>query len=298
MNDLTQYLVDEFVEDYEEGRLTRREALRVLTGLTGAALAGALLDARAQQPAPAPTAASPGTSPQVSASDPAIVAGPVTIPGPDGALLAYLARPAQEGRFPVVLVCHENRGLTPHTQDVTRRLAKAGFVAVAADLVSREGGTAKHADSAIPALLGKGTPAEQVADFQAALRYAQAQPFARADRVGMIGFCYGGGVTWRVAVATPELRAAVPFYGLPPAAADVPKINASVLAIYAGRDQRINANIPAIEAAMQENRKAFRKIVYPDVDHAFYNDAGGRYDAAAAAAAWSETLAFLRQALA
>jgi len=281
VNDLKQYLIDEFVEDYEEGRLTRREALRLLAGLTGVTLAGTLLDARAQQPAPAP---------QVAPDDPAIVAGPVTIPGD---VMGYVARPARDGRFPIVLVAHENRGLTPHIEDVTRRLAKAGFVGVAVDLLSREGGTRKLDPNDVPALLGK----QPVSDFQAALKYAQAQPFARADRVGMIGFCYGGGVTWRVAVATPGIAAAVPFYGLPAAAADVPKLSAHVLAIYAGRDQRINANIPAIEDAMRANGKSFAKIVYPDVDHAFHNDTSDRYNAAATRAAWSETIAFLQKSL-
>ncbi len=293
MNDLTQYLIDEFVEDYEEGRLTRREALRLLAGLTGVTLAGTLLDARAQQPAPAPGAPS-AVAPQVAPDDPAIVAGPVTITGD---VMGYLARPARDGRFPIVLVSHENRGLTPHIEDVTRRLAKAGFVGVAVDLLSREGGTRKLDPNDVPALLGKQPPAQPVSDFQAALEYAQAQPFARADRVGMIGFCYGGGVTWRVAVATPAIAAAVPFYGLPAAAADVPKLSAHVLAIYAGRDQRINANIPAIEDAMRASGKSFAKIVYPDVDHAFHNDTSDRYDAAAARAAWGETIAFLQKNL-
>lgn len=293
MNDLRQYLIDEFVEDFEEGRLTRREALRLLAGLTGVTLAGTLLDARAQQAAPAASAPARAT-PQVAPDDPAIVAGPVTMAG---AIMVYLARPARAGRFPIVLVCHENRGLTAHIEDVTRRLAKAGFVGVAVDLLSREGGTRKLDPNEVPGLLGKHPPTQPVADFQAAMEYAQAQPFARADRVGMIGFCYGGGVTWRVAVATPGLAAAVPFYGLPAAAADVPKLHARVLAIYAGRDQRINANIPAIEAAMQEHHKPFAKIVYPDVDHAFHNDTSDRYNAAAAHAAWDEAIAFLRKNL-
>lgn len=293
MSDLRQYLIDEFVEDYEEGRLTRREALRLLAGLTGVPLAAALLDARAQQPAPA-AAAPAAAGPQVAPDDPAIVAGPASF-GAD--LAGYLARPARDGRFPIVLVCHENRGLTPHIEDVTRRLARAGFVGVAVDLVSREGGTRKLDSNDVPSLLGKQPPGQPVADFQAALKYAQAQPFARPDRVGMIGFCYGGGVTWRVAVATPEVAAAVPFYGLPAAAADVPKLTGSVLAIYAGRDARINANIPAIEAATKENGKSFAKIVYPDVDHGFHNDTNERYNAAAARAAWAETIAFLQKTL-
>lgn len=299
MDDLKQYLVDEFVEDYEKGRLSRRDALRLIAGLTGSALAAQLVDARAQQPAPA--AAAPPAVPagvRVPLDDPAIVAGPVRFATADGDVAGYLARPAAAGRHPIALVCHENRGLTPHIEDVTRRLASAGYVGVAVDLVSRDGGTAKHAYDAIPGILGKAPAGQAVADFQAALKYAQAQPYARADRVGMIGFCFGGGVAWRVAAATPTVRAAVPFYGLPASAAEIPKIEAAVLAIYAARDERINATIPATEAAMQQARKTFRKVVYPDTEHAFHNDTGTRYHAEAAAAAWRETLAWLAQHLA
>ncbi|TMG71534.1 MAG: dienelactone hydrolase family protein, partial [Betaproteobacteria bacterium] len=168
--------------------------------------------------------------------------------GREGAarLAGYLARPKQSGSFPIVLVCHENRGLTRHVEDVARRVAKAGYVGIAVDLLSREGGTAKHGFDAIPGILGKAAPARHVQDFQSGLAYARSQPFARADRVGMTGFCFGGAVTWRVAAAVPDLRAAVPFYGVPVQESDVPKIGAAVLAIYGGLDDRINQNIPAI----------------------------------------------------
>jgi carboxymethylenebutenolidase len=295
MNDLQRYLVEEAAEDYAEGRLTRREALRAIAGVVGAALAASMLDARAQGakpkiPAPKPA---PSVAPQVSPNDPDIVAGVAEFPG-DGhvRLDGYFARPARTGLFPVVLVCHENRGLTRHIEDVTRRLAKAGYVALAVDLLSREGGTDKYDYDAIPGILGKAPPARHVQDFKSGLAFARSQMAARVDRAGMVGFCFGGAVTWRVAAALPELRAAVPFYGVPVPDAEVPGIGAAVLAIYAGRDERINQNIPAIEAAMAKNRKTFRKIVYPDVDHAFHNDSGARYNAGAAKAAWSETLAW------
>jgi carboxymethylenebutenolidase len=293
MNELQRYLAEEFAEDYAHGRLTRRQALKAIAGLTGAAVAAQMLDARAQA-APAEKA-SPAPSTKAAAAlvapnDPAIVASSVRFDGGDAELRGYLARPAGGGSSPIVLVCHENRGLTPHIEDVSRRAAKAGYVALAVDLLSREGGTAAHEYDAIPTLLGKAPPERHVRDFQAGLAATKALPFARPDRAGITGFCFGGGVTWRVAAGVPELRAAVPFYGLPVAAADVPKINAAVLAIYAGRDDRINANIPAIEAAMKENGKTFKKIVYPGVDHAFHNDTGDRYNADAAKAAWQETL--------
>lgn len=289
MDDLRRYLVEEAIEDFEEGRLSRRDALKMIAGITGAAMAAQMLEARAQ------AKARPGYAPakseySVPATDPSVIGRAVPFQGSDGQLRGYLARPAKDGRYPIVLVCHENRGLTPHIEDVTRRLAKAGYVGMAVDLLSREGGTAKHEFDAIPGLLGKAAPERHVQDFASGLAYAKSQAFVRADRAGMTGFCFGGGVTWRVAAGVPELRAAVPFYGVPVPAADVPKINAAVLAMYADRDQRVNANIPAIEAAMKQNGKTFRKIVYSNSDHAFHNDTGERYNPVAAKAAWDETL--------
>jgi carboxymethylenebutenolidase len=289
-NDLTRYLVEEAIEDFEEGRLSRRGALKMIAGITGAAAAAQMLDAHAQQAA-LKSGYSPARSPySVAANDIAVVARPVPFQGSDGQLRGYIARPAKDGRYPIVLVCHENRGLTPHIEDVTRRVAKAGYVGMAVDLLSREGGTAKHDYEAVPGLLSKAPPERHVQDFASGLAFAKSQPFARADRAGMTGFCFGGGVTWRVAAGVPELRAAVPFYGLPVPAAEVPKIKAAVLALYGERDQRINANIPAIEEAMKANGKTFRKIIYKDADHAFHNDTGDRYSAAAAKAGWDEAL--------
>jgi carboxymethylenebutenolidase len=296
MDELQRYLVEEAVEDYEEGRLSRREALKAIAGITGAAFAAQMLEARAQG---APAGKAPASSaPLVAPGDPSIVAGIAEFPGEGIRLAGYLARPAAAGSYPIVLVCHENRGLTRHIEDVTRRAAKAGYVGLAVDLLSREGGTAKHDFEAIPGILGKAAPARHVQDFKSGLAYARSQPSARGDRVGMTGFCFGGAVTWRVAAGVPDLRAAVPFYGVPVQEGDVPGIGAAVLAIYGGLDDRINQNIPAIEAAMQKHGKTFRKIVYPKVDHAFHNDTGTRYNAEAAKAAWSETLAWFGKYLA
>jgi carboxymethylenebutenolidase len=294
MDDLTRYLVDEFVEDYEQGRLTRRDALKLIAGIVGASVAAHRLDAHAQTPpAPLSSAAPPTASAyQVAPSDPSINASSVHFPGGGADLRGYLTKPARDGMFPIVLVCHEGRGLTRHIEDVTRRVAKAGYVGLAVDLLSREGGTDQNASDTIPALLAKAPPERHVKDFQFGLDAAKAQPFARKDRIGIVGFCFGGGVTWRVATGIPELRAAVPFYGPPLSADEVPKLKAAVLAIYAGRDERVNADIPAIESAMQKHGKTFRKIVYPDVEHAFHNDTGDRFNPAAARAAWDETLAW------
>src|SRR5215471_15146304 len=211
MNDLQRYLVEEAVEDYEEGRLTRRQALRAIAGVAGAALATQVLDARGQAgKAPAPKSA-PSVTPQVAPNDPEIVAGVAEFPGEGARLDGYLARPARDGAFPIVLVCHENRGLTRHIEDVTRRVAKAGYLGLTVDLLSRAGGTDKHDFDAIPGILGKAPPARHVQDFRSGLAFARSQSAARADRVGMVGFCFGGAVTWRIAAAVPDLRAAVPF---------------------------------------------------------------------------------------
>ncbi len=302
MDPLKRYLIEEAVEDYEEGRMSRREVMTVLTGLVGAVLGAELLAAckkseRVKDAAPAhppPVDAAPAAKPIVAPDDPELVAAPAEFSG----LRGYVARPAKEGSYAVVLVCHENRGLTPHIEDVTRRVAKAGYVGLAVDLLSRDGGTAKYTEDQVPEILGKAPPERHVEDFIAGLAHARTQPGARADRVGMTGFCFGGGVTWRVAAGLPELRAAVPFYGQPVDVAQVPNIQAAVLAIYAEKDDRINQQIPAIEQAMKDQGKTFQKIVYPGTQHAFHNDTRERYDASAAKAAWGETLAWFGQYLA
>jgi carboxymethylenebutenolidase len=314
MSDLKQYLIDETVEDYAQGRIDRRRAMATLVGLTGAVIGAQLLAACGKSDKGASTTTGSGsgsrsgsptneiTGPRspdsVAAGDPAIVAGATEFAGDGATLRGYLARPARDGAFPIVLVCHENRGLTPHIEDVTRRAAKAGYVALAVDLLSRDGGTSKHDYDAAPGLLGAAPPERHVGDFLAGLAHARTQASARGDRVGMTGFCFGGGMTWQVAAALPDLRAAVPFYGMPIAPDKVATIAAAVLAIYAETDERINQAIPATEEAMQKAGKTFKKIVYPATQHAFHNDTRERYDQNAAHAAWRETLAWFAQHLA
>lgn len=347
MNLFQKYLVEEFAEDYQEGYLTRREALKLIVGVTGSLIAANSILAAcapppetpaavlavsatpaADTPAPidtflptdtsAPTEmppmeASPTDTPTaaagqpdpaalqgtVSPDDPAVQGSNVQFPGQDGAtLLGYLARPAGEGSFPVVLVCHENRGLTEHIKDVTRRLAKAGYVALAVDLLSRRGGVSAFSSDQVPGALGN-TPPEQFAqDFRSGWEYLKTLPYTQAERVGMVGFCFGGGVTWLVATRMPELRAAVPFYGPHPPVEDVPNIQAAVLAIYAGNDQRINQGIPPIEEAMKANNKIYEKVIYEGTDHAFHNDTGARYNPEAAQDAWRRTLEWFGKYLA
>jgi carboxymethylenebutenolidase len=314
MNLFQRYLAEEFAEDYEEGRLSRREALKLIASVTGSLIAANSILAScaplestqtiaippteppATQPLASDTqAASPSAYGTVMPDDPAVTVSEVQIPATDTTIMGYLARPSSETVSPVILVCHENRGLTPHIQDVTRRLAKAGYVGLAVDLLSRQGGSAAVGQDQVPGALGNISPDQFVEDFKSGWRYLQGQAFADAARVGMTGFCFGGGVTWRVATHMPELLAAVPFYGPHPAVEDVPNIRAAVLAIYGELDSRINSGIPAIEQAMRENNKIYEKIVYQGADHAFHNDTGSRYNPEAARDAWEHMVAWFEQ---
>jgi carboxymethylenebutenolidase len=326
MNLFQRYLAEEFAEDYEEGRLSRRDALKLIASVTGSLIAANSILASCAPPPEstvtaetAPTDSPPTAQPPsypadtpiaestatvapsagaygtVMPDDPAIIASEVRFPAADAEIMGYLARPSAEGVAPVILVCHENRGLTPHIQDVTRRFAKAGYVGLAGDLLSRQGGSAAVGQDNVPGTLGNISPDQFVEDFKSGWRYLQGQPFADARRVGMTGFCFGGGVTWRVATQMPELLAAVPFYGPHPPVEDVPNIQAAVLAIYGELDSRINGGIPAIEQAMMENNKVYEKIIYQGADHAFHNDTGTRYNPEAAKDAWEKTLAWFEQ---
>lgn len=309
--DFKGYLLSEFLEDYEHGLLGRRQALKLIAGIVGSVSAASVLLAACAPPADEPATGAPAdrlpgdesmgdeptdesqaepTAPQSEPVGSLAMAEDITIPAADAQLLGYWARPAGEGPFWAVLVCHENRGLLEHIKDVTRRVAAAGYVGLAVDLLSREGGTDAVDGSAVPGLLGN-MPAEQfVSDFTAGWRWLQAKPEVRSEGVGMVGFCFGGGVTWRVAIGLPELKAAVPFYGPHPDPSDLDSIQAAVLAVYAGRDTRINQSILEIQSRMAELNKIYQTVVYPDVDHAFHNDTGSRYNAEAATSAWAHTL--------
>ena len=316
MNIFQQYLVEEFAEDYQEGHLSRREALKLIAGVTGSLLLANTILAGCAPPEktsiatvtntpgtgaqPEATATSPAAEAQAESSTEsalteatptgAITGQDIQFSGVDATLLGYLANPAGEGPFPVVLVCHENRGLTEHIKDVTRRLAQAGYIALAVDLLSRQGGTSSLDTGDVPGILGNISPEQFVSDFLSGWEYLKTLPDTQTDRTGMVGFCFGGGVTWLMATRMPELRAAVPFYGPHPQVEAVPKIQAAVLGIYAGNDQRINQGISAIEEAMAQHGKIYEKVIYPGADHAFHNDTGPRYNPEAARDAWRRTL--------
>lgn len=238
----------------------------------------------------------------VAASEPAglpgeLVTGEVTYPGKTGDVMAFMARPAGEGRFPAVIVIHENRALQPHIRDVTRRMAAEGFLAIAPDALSPVGGTPEEESEAITALRALNID-DTTSDFVAAVKYLDTHPLT-TGKVGCTGFCWGGAMTNRVAVNSPELDAAVPYYGTTPDPDDVPKIKASVMAHYAGEDARINAGIPAFEEALKKAGIDYQIFVYEGAQHAFNNDSNpARYNEEAAKLAWSRTIAFFRDKLA
>jgi carboxymethylenebutenolidase len=319
LNPMQRYLVTEFVDNFEDGLMSRRDLLERVYRITGsvAAAAGTLLAlgcapatsgapaAATATRAPAPTAGATaataagtlaGRSPlSVAANDPAVVAGPVTFPSGDATIMAYLARPAGTGQHGAVMICHENRGTGPHYEDVARRFAKAGFVGISLDLLSRQGGTAAvPANQVGAAISGQGAAERFVGDFQAAMAYLRQQAFVDGDRIGMTGYCFGGGATLNVAAREPSLRAAVPYYGTPAFPDELKNAKAAVLGVYGETDARVNASIPTVEQNLSAAGVPFQVKVYPGAGHAFFNDTGGSYNEAAATAAWKDTLDWLK----
>jgi carboxymethylenebutenolidase len=232
----------------------------------------------------------------VAANDPAIEAQDITFAGNGTTIRAYQARPrSASGALPVVLVCHENQGLTDHIRDMTRRFAKEGYLACAVDLLSREGGTAAVTDTArIPGLLSNYPPAQMAGDFKAAVDFYKGQSsLARGDRIGLTGYCFGGGIVWVAATTIPDLKAAVPYYGPPPPVDQVPNIKAAMFGVYTddprdfannGRDQ--------LEAALKAANITYQFKIYPGTQHAFNNDTAARWNQEQSLAAWQDTLAW------
>jgi len=229
---------------------------------------------------------------QVAPDDPAIVSERVRCPSPEGngEVEALLVRPAGvAGPLPAVVIVHENRGLNPYIEDVTRRLGKAGYLALGPDGLTSLGGYPGD-DEKGREMQSSIDPTKLMEDFFASYEYLRDRD--DTSKVGCVGFCYGGGVCNALAVAYPDLAASVPFYGRQPDVADVPAIEAPLLIHYAGLDERINAGWPAFEAALKANGKTYEAHVYDGVNHGFHNDTTPRYDEAAATLAWDRTLAW------
>ena len=237
---------------------------------------------------------------QVPPDDKRLATETLEYPSPKGSvkMKGYLARPANAKgkKLPGILVIHENRGLNPHIEDITRRLALDNFMAFAPDALAPLGGYPGTEEKARE-VFSKLDQAKTREDFVAAANVLR----RRADctgKIGAVGFCYGGGIVNFLATRMPELRAGVPFYGNQPPTADVPKIQAPLLIHYAETDERINAGWPAYEAALKENKKKYEVFIYPGTQHGFNNDTTPRYDAAAATLAWSRTVDFFKKSLA
>jgi carboxymethylenebutenolidase len=275
-------------DEFTHAPLPRREFVARLAKLVGGVSAAlALLPALENDYARAAV---------VGQDDPRVEAGLVQIPAPAGPVRTYQARPRGEGRRPGVVVIHENRGLNPYVEDVTRRLAVAGFLALAPDALSARGGTPADPDRARE-WIGELDEADARALYLAAVEHARGHE-AGTGRVGCVGFCWGGGMAGQLAVHAPALAVAVVFYGRPPASADVPRIRAALQLHYAGQDERINAGVPGFEAALRAAGVAYELHRYEGAQHAFHNDTSpARYDAAAAALAWQRTLDFLGRTL-
>ncbi|MBU2357402.1 MAG: dienelactone hydrolase family protein [Alphaproteobacteria bacterium] len=281
----------ELYDFYAHGMITKREFLDgaakfAVGGMTAAGILGLM----------APNYA---LAEQVSFNDEAITPEYITYPSPNGhgEVRGYLVRPAGvEGPLPAVVVVHENRGLNPYIEDVARRLAKAGYMALAPDGLTSVGGYPGN-DAEGRDLQASVDPEKLMNDFFAAVEFMMAHEGSTGN-VGITGFCYGGGVANAAAVAYPELKAAVPYYGRQADAADVPKIAAALLIHYAGLDERVNEGWPAYEAALEAAGTSYEAFIYPDVNHGFHNDSTPRYDAAAAELSWERTLAHFKTHLA
>jgi carboxymethylenebutenolidase len=219
----------------------------------------------------------------------------ISYPGETGDIHAHYARPTGERKHPGVIVIHENRGLNPHICDVAERVASQGFVTVAPDALSPVGGTPEDPDDA-RALIQQLDTSSTINNIVAAVQYLKTHP-QTTGTVGVMGFCWGGGMTNQVAVYAPDVHAAAPFYGRQPALEDVPKITSALLLHYAEWDERINVGIPAFEAALKEAAIEYELFMYKGTQHAFFNDTGPRYHEAAAKLAWNRTIAFLKEKL-
>jgi len=213
-----------------------------------------------------------------------------------GKIRGLLSKPVDIGsKLPGIIVVHENRGLNPHIEDVGRRAALAGFISLAPDALTPLGGYPGNDDDG-RALQSQRDQSEMLEDFIAAYEYLKVHPEC-TGKIGVVGFCFGGGIANMMAVRIPDLSAAVPFYGGQPPAKDVPNIKAPLLIHYAGLDSRVNAGWPAYEAALKENKKEYTAYIYPEVNHGFHNDTTPRYDKAAAELAWKRTIDFFKEKL-
>ncbi len=288
-SDYPQELLDIFHE-YQHGEIDRRAFLdRAAKFAVGGLTTVAILESLTPNYAWAQ---------QVAKDDARIKTGYETVPSPkgNGTIKGYFATPANaSGKFPAVLVIHENRGLNPYIEDVARRLALANFIAYAPDGLTSVGGYPGDEQKGAAAFRTVDGP-KMFEDFVASAEWLKSHAQS-TGKVGAVGFCFGGGICNQLAVRLPDLGASVPFYGRQAAVADVPKIKAPLLLHYAANDQGVNAGWPAYEEALKANSKTYTAYTYENTQHGFHNDTTPRYDEAAAKLAWSRTLEFFNKYL-
>jgi len=281
--------ISNLYSEYSNGRIDRRQFIKKLALLAGGtAAAYSLLPVLEGNQLHA-------AAPSVNQVD--LHTEMITYPGGSGDVMAYLARPSGDKKLPAVIVIHENRGLVRHIKDVTRRMAAEGFLALAHDANSPLGGTPEDDEDKGRAMMRELDQEKTVEDFVAAVKYLDTHPLS-TGKVGCTGFCWGGGMTNKVAVNAPELDASVPYYGSQPDPEDVSKIKAAVMAHYAGDDARINAGIEEFEKAMKDAGIEYSIFMYEGAKHAFNNDTNPeRYHEEAAKLAWIRTIKFFKEKL-
>ncbi len=275
-------------DQFTHGGMNRRDFLDRLAGLAGSAAAGAALLPLLQN--------NYAQAAIVAADDGRLVTERVPYDSPHGKINGYLVRATAKGKRPAIIVIHENRGLNPHIEDIARRLALEGFLALAPDLLTLVGGTPPNEDAARD-LHPKMNREHAIAASVAAVSFLQ-QHAESTGKVGAVGFCFGGGVVNRVATDSPDLAAGVAYYGVQPPADKVPTIKAALLLHYAETDENINKGIAAYELALKADNKKYTINIYPGTQHAFNNETGAaRYNKQAADLAWERTIGFFKEQL-
>jgi len=282
----------ELIREYRDGKITRREFMRKALAITGSLVAA---DRLLEQLTPTGTYAG-----EVDPGDPAISTSDADFPGKAGTVFGYLVRPSAAGKFPALIVIHANQGINDYSRDVARRFAKQGYVALAVDYLSRQGGSKKANPK------GEGlTTIRELAPWQAVAEdtgagfiYLGKLPHVRADRLGLIGFCWGGEMTFSSATEVRGLKAVVVFYGRSPKPLErIKNIQAPVLAHYGEKDPGVNQDIPSTEEAMKQYANSYTYKIYPGAFHGFHTDSSDRYHPEAAKEAWAKTLDFFKKNL-
>lgn len=280
--------ISDLTSQYLQKRIGRREFVKKLSVLAGGTLAANTLLSLIER--------NHAAAAIVSADDSRLDTDYITYPGETGEIRAYLARPKGSAKLPGVIVIHENKGLNPHIEDVNRRIALEGFLAIAPDALSTLGGTPKDPNEG-RALIKKLDKQSTLNNYAAAAKYLKTHAMS-TGKVGVVGFCWGGAMANQLAVNVPDLNAAVPYYGRQPASEDVSRIKAPLLLHYGGLDERINKGIPSFEAALKKEAVDYSLYIYPGAKHAFNNDTNPeRYNQEAAQLAWKRTIAFLSEKL-